>query len=419
MLDPAVQVILVGCGLMVLGVALQAATHILEPNEGNSDTLDSLLSGLRLISWVLIVIGFLAGVGPFLGVVGFFVLIWAGGYALYHSVRRRQDALLGVLAVSVERGVPLGQAVEAFAREQGTRGRRLRRFALLLGAGESLPDALEAVRGLLSRRAMLRGRVGSPANMLAPALRAAQTVGRSSGAIWFQVSSRLAYLVNVILFSLLVLLFIMVKIAPAFVKIFQDYDAELPIWTQTIIGAANTARLMGGVCIVPLLVMMGAFLLFFRYLDLLPFSPPLLGRLTRRWHAAAILEALALVVRGGQPLPPALATVAASYPRWPIRRRMARVADRVAEGKPWHEALVAGGLLSRAELVLLQTAERAGNLAWVLDEVADGCRRRLYFRLNALIQVAFPLVILAFGLIVAAAVIGFFMPLISLVQKLS
>ena len=88
-------------------------------------------------------------------------------------------------------------------------------------------------------------------------------------------------------------------------------------------------------------------------------------------------------------------------------------------GADWCESLFARGLIKQADLAILQAARRTGNLSWALREMADSNRRRLAYRLQALMHLLFPPVILAAGLVVMFFVVSLFIPLISLIQTLT
>jgi type II secretory pathway component PulF len=75
-------------------------------------------------------------------------------------------------------------------------------------------------------------------------------------------------------------------------------------------------------------------------------------------------------------------------------------------------------VIGRAEMAVLGAAQRVGNLPWALAEMADSSRRRLGYRLHGLTHLLFPAVVLSFGLLVLFVVVGFFMPLVLLIEKL-
>jgi len=96
-----------------------------------------------------------------------------------------------------------------------------------------------------------------------------------------------------------------------------------------------------------------------------------------------------------------------------------RAASRIDDGQEWSESLRQVGLIRRSEAALFQAAERAGNLAWALEEMADSGVRRATYRLRAWLNVLFPATVLVFGGGVFFIALGLMMPLFSLIQSLT
>lgn len=343
----------------------------------------------------------------------------AAVYMLWQSRRRTQDAFLAFLAVSIERGVPLAPAVEAFAREQrGWMGLRARQAADMLRAGWALPDVLQHVGGLVPTKSLVLINVGHQTGSLAPAIRCAVGSREPYLPIWVQLTGRLLYLGALVVFAGLIATFMLLKIAPAFCKIFDDFGMKLPILTQLVVDFSILAS--PWVVLLPLLliVVLVPLVLLWAF-DRLPFALPFVGRLARQLHTAVILESLSLAVGRQRPIAETIGSLARWYPQWPIRRRLSKVATDVQRGQDWDESLAAQGFLRKTDLAVLKTAERVGNLDWALREMADSSRRRLAYRLTALVQLMYPVVIVSFGILVMTYVVGFFMPLIALIQKLT
>jgi type II secretory pathway component PulF len=232
-----------------------------------------------------------------------------------------------------------------------------------------------------------------------------------------QMAARLWYLCVYLFFAMIVVIFVMVKIVPAFQKIFADFGMKLPRLTQMMIGTVGDC----GSVLLPFFLLGGllAIVLFgLWYFDAIPFRLPLLDRLTWKLHTATVLESLALWVKSARPLPEAISALARWYPRSPVRQRLGRVLADLTSGGDWSESLLRHQLIGRSDLAVLRAARQAGNLAWALGEIADGRRRRLAYRLQTLLQAVFPLVILGYGLAVMAFVVAFFLPLIALIQSL-
>ena len=126
-----------------------------------------------------------------------------------------------------------------------------------------------------------------------------------------------------------------------------------------------------------------------------------------------------MIARQQRPLSEGIAAMAVSYPKWAIRRRLRLASFNVEAGNDWADSLARHGLIQRADHAVLQAAQRAGNLPWAMQEMADSARRRFFYRLQAVIQTVFPFAIVGFGAIVMFIVVSLFLPLVSLIQKLT
>jgi len=367
-----------------------------------------------VLGWVFIILGLLFSLSIF----GLLILVVVG--TIFARRRRaRQQAMLWTLAVAAERSIPLVPAVEAFADERwGLAGQEVRVLARLLNSGKPLPEALALVGGMVPQEAVAPIRVGQELGALAEGLRQATAPTGTVQSVWDQLAGKLAYLCFVVVFASGIITFMVLKIAPAFHKIFADFGTELPppsrfgmfVWT----GALGLPLSLG--CVFLMFLFFYAIL---RYIGLISWDLPLMSRVTRKLHAATVLESLAMAAQRGQSFPKIIATLARCYPKWPIRWRLHGVLVDITGGMDFTESLRTRGLVSQADVAVLHAAQRVGNLAWAMREIADSNRRRLAYRLQAWLQVLFPAAIVGFGLVVMLIYLSYFVPLLALIQKLS
>jgi protein transport protein HofC len=406
-------------GAIALGAAVLVAERML-PKADPAAASDGLRQGMRLGAWVTMitatVVASVALLGGVIYVVGVVVLLMI----FQRSRSTRYQSILWSLTVAAERGLPLVPALDAVAEEQGPLGGwRAHRLARLLEAGWPLPDALEQVRGPIPREMLVAIRVGCEAGAPGEALRQALTALESRSMVWAELGWKTGYLLFLLVWAWGISMFMMLKITPAFAKIFADFGANLPTATQLLIDGASLAANFWFL-LAPLHLLLGCLMVYatIRYIGWFDWDVPGLGWFTRRYHTANLLESLAVAVAHGRPLPQALAGLALRYPRWWIRYKLRGALFDLDGGADWCESLCRRGLIGRAEVAVLQAAQRVGNLPWALREMAESNRRRLAYRLRGLLHLLFPVVVLAFALMVAAFVIGYFMPLIALIEKL-
>ena len=410
-------------GPAILGAALLWAVHLVySARRGVSD--DTLQRVLLLAGWLLLVGGILGVLVGLSGPIAVFPLvalaIIAGTYFKYAAAERR--ALLWALTVAAERGIPLEQAARAFADERSLQlGRRASRLADLLEAGIPLPQALDLSRNRVSTDALLAARVGHELGMLGAALRMSLDHSERFAGIVRSVLAKLCYVVLVAWVGLVVITFIALKIIPVFEKMFAEFGLRLPYLTQRIIHFMH--QCVGNWFVylpAPFLLFTGVALVGLAYyVGWSRYELPLFHRFWLRRESALVLRAMAFAVRQQRALGPTVLMLSKQYPKVSVAQRLARASAAMERGVHWCDALRQVGLLKDLEVGVLRAAERVGNLAWALEEMADSTWRRFALRLHAALGLLSPVLILILGFAVASLVIGLFMPLVSLIQGLS
>ncbi len=337
----------------------------------------------------------------------------------------RQEGLLRLLVAAAAAEVPPGPAVEAFGDLCGFRFRnKLRALAGHLDAGTPLPDALERVGGLVPTAAAASIRIGWEAGDPAGGLRDAV---EAVAAPWHPhrqgVAQALAYGLGMLFVLQFIGGFVLYYVTPQFMKIYADFGKPLPQLTQSLIEVVNAvmrvwpltvAFVLAELAFATLLLAMLASYVFGFDLRL-----PLVDRIFRRGHAAAIFRALALVVQGRRPMDMGLGALARSYPREWVRARLRVARERARQGVAWTAALRNEGLIRDGDAAVLDAAQRAGNLLWALRELAEGTERRSAYRARALAQTLLPLVVLTVGSVVGLFAAAHFLPLTTLIQELA
>ena len=337
----------------------------------------------------------------------------------------RQMTLLWTLAVAVEKQVPVGSLLEALADEAGGSWRwKVRGLAELLAAGASIPDAIEALPGVLPRDTVAMIRVGATTGNLSGALREGARLARlRSERTGMRFQGTLLYLC--LLFSVLGLIgsFILIWIIPKFKSIFAGFDVKLPNLTQVLIGAGDSG-LGIVVCLFPL-VMTLLWMALSYSLEVIGWAPAwskpmqFTTRLLPRFKSPHVLRCLSIAVDGGRPLSDALKALAGMHPDILFRLQMTVVAEVVASGDDCWHALAGARMLNSGEAAMLDAARRVGNLAWALRGMADRIERRFEYRCQLMMEFVHPAMVVATGAVIGLFCVAIFLPLIELLNKLS
>jgi type IV pilus assembly protein PilC len=343
---------------------------------------------------------------------------------MHLSSPRAQGALLWSLAIAAGRQLPLAPVLDAFADdERGWWRYEVHQLAAALREGVPLPDALDQHPGLLPPEVLVAARVGWESGTLGPALQTAATrLTARRESLDESTNGVIAYLVTLSLTASAVIGFVMYYIIPKLKKIFEDFGTDLPALTRFVIRASDAA-VNFSFLFVPLMLLLAWWLrrsfLASTGLGRPPGLRSLLGWFTPRLHAPEVLRYLAIVVAAGRPVTGTIDSLCRAHPQRLMRQTLARVRDQLERGVDCWRALQEARLISPAEAGVLEAAERAGNLAWALEDAAERIERRIVYRLELWSEFGRPVVLVVFGTAVGVFAVGLFMPLVKLLNDLS
>lgn len=373
--------------------------------------------GIVAFFWLLLAFLLLATGGSISFALLFACALGAGAIV----ARRRtsqQDSLLWMLAIAADHGMPLATTARALAGQFGPSYRRLvLQFAERLDRGESLPDALDGDRRLLSADSRLLVRAGHESGRLGPTLRTTLAARSEVASLRTGVAAKLSYLLGLLLIVQMVAWYCLYFIMPKYEAIFMDFGLNLPEITKRLIQGSHFYAVFF-FWIPPLTVILLIWIPF-AVAGWTGLNIPVVGRLFRRRHAGLILRTIAPFVEANQPIERGMDMIAGHYPtRW-VRRKLTKAALRVHQGADWRGALAEAGLIREADRDALAAATVVGNLGWAMNDLAEAAERRGRVRIEAWAQTLFPVGVVAMGLVVLFVGAGFFMPLVDLIRRLS
>jgi general secretion pathway protein F/type IV pilus assembly protein PilC len=156
-----------------------------------------------------------------------------------------------------------------------------------------------------------------------------------------------------------------------------------------------------------------------RFFEVIPAGVDLWERAWFRADGAALtLDALADAAEQGRPMTETLGMLSERLPSAPLRRKLARANHETLGGRPVWDSLQSAGILGRNDYAVLQAAERVGNVAWALRELADANERREARRLQWFLQWFTPLVIVGVGTILGYIAVSYFEPLVRMIEAM-
>lgn len=242
--------------------------------------------------------------------------------------------------------------------------------------------------------------------------------------IWFS----LAYPMCVLVLTLCLLGFFLIWVVPEFDAMFLEFELDLPIlslsliqvsrasvalWMQTGVGSMLLVGLIAlGVVYVAASGRGGAGLQ--RALEMSPILGPLWS-----WSGAAdFLRMLSLMLDNRVPLPEALKLAADSSSKADLRQAGHWLSQQVSQGLQLADLVESSHCLPATSSPILRWGERTGLLSEAAKTLADMYTDRVRLRTTWLRSALPPLVYLLIVSIVVAAVLGLFLPIMTLIKGL-
>lgn len=348
---------------------------------------------------------------------------WPGFDSLQKLSPEEATEFAARVAELTKAGLPLGDGLRALADELPGRRlpRMLRGMAGRLDAGDDLVGALEAHGQNLPVH--LRGLVlaGVRSGRLPEVLEEYVDLQRSQSELCRRVWLTLAYPFVLLFFMAALTTFASVFIVDEFAKLFRDFGTCLPAMTELVIHQSRPVMwflvgLVGLSMAVPLLLWLAPGI---GWVWPMLYRLPMVGPLLRWSHLAQFARLMGLLLEQKVLLPDALRVAAAGLRDANLARACCSVADDVEQGQVLYESMAARRQFPASLIPVIEWGQRTSALADAFRAAAEMFEGRVRSHSTLLETMLLPVMFLTILIFAGFFVTALFMPLISVIQKLS
>ena len=233
-----------------------------------------------------------------------------------------------------------------------------------------------------------------------------------------KVMSALIYPACLFLLSIGVIAILVMVVVPKFVDFYADLGADLPLITRLLIGLSALAT---DYLLVILAGAVGAAMAFRAWqrtesgrltLDRIKLRIPLVGGILHRFAATRFIRTLATLLAGGIPAVAAIGIAGRAVGNRVFEKALLDVERRVREGTGLWQALDDTHLFSDIAIEMTKVGESTGALADMLGNVAEFYDEEIDTRLNTIMQLLEPVMLIFMGLLVAMMLLAIYLPLL-------
>ena len=240
------------------------------------------------------------------------------------------------------------------------------------------------------------------------------------------VRSALVYPVAVLLVAGGVITLLLWKVVPIFATLFTGLGVDLPLPTRIVIGLSNFVGSIFGLLIVIFAVGAGIALKVWygtpggRYtMDAILLKLPLVGILLRKIAVARFTRTLGTLISSGVPILEGLDITARTAGNAVIEKALLHVRKSLEAGKnladPLKETDVFPGMVTQ----MIGVGEQTGAMDAMLQKIADFYEEEVDAAVKDLLSALEPAMIVFLGVVVGGIVISMYLPLFTLIGKLS
>ncbi len=331
-------------------------------------------------------------------------------------------------SVMIDAGLPLVQCLEILASQQenkvfqkvliGTRG--------AVEGGSNLSTAMKQYPKVFDPLYSNMVEAGETGGILDTILQRLSTYIEKNVKLKRAVKSALVYPIGVLTIAAGVITLLLWKVVPIFATLFAGLGVDLPLPTKIVIALSNLVGSIFGFLI--LVAIVGVILALKAWygtaqgrmvMDTLVLKLPVIGILMRKIAVARFTRTLGTLISSGVPILEGLDITAKTSGNAVVEKALFQVRKSLEEGKsltePLKECEVFPGMVTQ----MISVGEQTGAMDAMLSKIADFYEEEVDAAVKDLLTALEPVMIVFLGVVVGGVVISMYLPLFSLIGKLS
>jgi len=330
-------------------------------------------------------------------------------------------------SVMIDAGLPLVQCLEILAANQENPAfqKSLTGVRVTVEGGSTLANAMRQYPKVFDDLTTNMVEAGETGGILDVILQRLAAYVEKAVKLKSAVKSALIYPVSVITIAVLVVGALMKFVVPIFEKLFAGLGVDLPLPTRIVIGLSQFVQSFWWVFIV------GVIAAFFavkqvrkdpkgKYVtDNLLLKMPVVGNLLRKIAVARFTRTLGTLITSGVPILEGLSITARTSGNAVLEQALLRVRKAIEEGRTIVDPLKECGVFPNMVTQMIGVGEATGAMDNMLQKIADFYEDEVDAATKDLLTLLEPLMIGFLGVAVGGIVISLYMPLFSMIAKLS
>lgn len=247
------------------------------------------------------------------------------------------------------------------------------------------------------------------------------TYKEKTEALKAKIKSAMTYPIAVVAIAFIVSGILLIKVVPQFEEIFAGFGAELPAFTQWVIGLSELAQEYWFVGVIAVGVGIWGFGQAMKRsealrntVDRAMLKAPVAGDIIMKSSVARFARTLSTTFAAGVPLVDALKSVSGATGNVVFRTAVDKIATEVEGGTQLTFAMRATGVWPNMVIQMVSIGEESGALDEMLDKAATYFEEEVDAAVDGLTSLMEPLIMSVLGVLVGGLIIAMYLPIFQL-----
>lgn len=327
------------------------------------------------------------------------------------------------LATMLGAGVPLVQSFDIIGKghDNPSMAEMLLSIKADVEGGDTLAQALTKKSLYFDELFCNLVNAGEQAGVLEGLLDKIATYKEKTESIKKKVKKALTYPIAVLVVAFIVTAILLIFVVPVFEDLFKGFGADLPAFTQFVIGLSEWVQEWWWAVVATIGVAGYTFGYFKRrsrafnhFLDRTLLKIPVVGMILEKSAIARFARTLSTMSAAGVPLVEALVSVAGACGNILFYDGVMKMRDDVATGQQLQFSMIQTGLFPNMVVQMVAIGEESGSIDSMLDKVADFYEEEVDNLVDNLSSLMEPIIMAILGVLVGGLIVAMYLPIFKL-----
>ena len=247
------------------------------------------------------------------------------------------------------------------------------------------------------------------------------TYKEKTEALKAKIKKAMTYPIAVIVVAIIVTAILLIKVVPQFESVFEGFGAELPAFTQMVVGMSRGLQEWWYLFVFGIFAVAFTFKeahkrseKFRDFLDRTLLKAPIVGDILYKAVVARYARTLATTFAAGVPLVEALDSVAGATGNVVFRNAVHKIRNDVSSGTQLNFSMRTTGIFPSMAVQMTAIGEESGSLDEMLDKVAGFYEDEVDNAVDNLTTLMEPLIMSVLGVLVGGLIVAMYLPIFQL-----